>query len=131
MYFGETGRTLYVRGFEHLEGHRRRYKESILVEHEEDRHEGQVVGWTMEALEFPRGNLLRQAKEAHMISKNSHRGVLNRSGEWGQNLHPKLTLEDQSGNLRGRVWAQTHRVQPLGPPSSGEPNPSRKRTKSA
>ena len=81
----------------------------------------------MEALEFPRGNLLRQAKEAHMISRNNHRGVLNRRGEWGQNLPPKFTLEDQSGNLRGRVWAQTHIVQPLGPPSPSEPHSSKKR----
>ena len=41
VYFGETGRTLYDRGFEHLEGHRRKYKESILVEHKAEVPKGE------------------------------------------------------------------------------------------
>ena len=42
---------------------------------------------------YPRSALLRQATEAHQIGLNSSNNVLNRRGEWGQNIPPKLVLE--------------------------------------
>ena len=81
IYFGETGRTIFDRGAEHLDLHRKRNQESVLVEHEVKEHNGEVVEWNMDAVEYPRGNLQRQAKEAHMIQKNSHMNLLNRKGD--------------------------------------------------
>ena len=90
-------------------------------------HNGEVVEWNMDAVEYPRGNLQRQAKEAHIIQQNSHKNLLNRKGEWGQNLPPRMTLEDQGGPAGGRDGAQAPTVQPLGQDVPGEPQPSRKR----
>ena len=39
VYYGESARTLYDRGVEHLQAHQSRKKESILVEHEVEEHE--------------------------------------------------------------------------------------------
>ena len=36
---------------------------------------------------------MRQATEAHHIGLNAGNNVLNRKGEWGQNLPPKLVVE--------------------------------------
>ena len=59
VYFGETGRTLFDRGAEHRDAHRKRNPESILVEHEGEEHGDRVVPWSMVAVGFPRGNLMR------------------------------------------------------------------------
>ena len=62
----------------------------------------------MEILKFTGNPLVRQTTEAHLITKQSLKGIaLNRKGEWGQNLAPKLILDGQeppqrkSGKLRG------------------------------
>ena len=61
--------------------HGRRDEESVLVEHEGKDHGGSMVTWTMKAKGFPRGNLSRQALEAHLISTNSKKmNLLNRRG---------------------------------------------------
>ena len=50
----------------------------------------------MEILKFTGNPLVRQTTEAHLITKQSQKGIaLNRKGEWGQNLAPKLISEGQ------------------------------------
>ena len=83
VYYGESGRTLYDRGVEHLRAHQGRNPESVLVEHEVEEHEGRMVDWKMISRGFPRSNLMRQAREAHLITSNDHKNLLNRRGEWG------------------------------------------------
>ena len=83
-YIGETGRTIFDRGLEHLTAHRKRNPESTLVEHEVNAHQGEMVEWKMEPVQFIPRNLLRQATEDHFISNQSNNTlVLNRKGEWG------------------------------------------------
>ena len=98
VYFGETGRTLFDRGAEHLAAHRLRNKESILVAHEENCHEGSMLEWKMAAMGFPEGNLVRPAMEAQNISEAENCLVLNHKGEWGQNLPPQLEAQVPGGN---------------------------------
>ena len=51
----------------------------------------------MEVVEYVSKNLLRQATEAMLIGKHSKDyKVINRRGEWGQNLPPKLKPEEVS-----------------------------------
>ena len=110
IYFGESGRTLFDRGAEHLTAHRLRNPESVLVEHEENCHEGNQVEWKMSAMGFPKGNLLRQAMEAQNISQAENCQVLNRKGEWGQNLPPP--------NWRPKYQVKPADSRPLGPPDA-------------
>ena len=105
VYVGETARTIFDRGLEHMKTHRSRNAESPLVEHENSEHDGQPVEWTMSAICFPIGNMKRQATEGHLISQiGRNSNILNRKGERGQNLSPILEVDDQTekkGKKRG------------------------------
>ena len=61
-----------------------------MVEHSEEDHPGEPRRFKMEPICFPRSNLLRQATEAMEIEKDRSKNVINRRGEWGQNLPPKF-----------------------------------------
>ena len=101
-YIGETARAPFDRGQEHLDALRRQDRESPLVEHSQDCHPGVPARFQMEIVRTPRGNLERQVAEGIEIMKISEDPsvkVLNRRGEWGQNLPPRLTLEDDSTGL--------------------------------
>ena len=68
-----------------------------MVEHRNLEHQNSAVRFEMILREFPRTTLQRQAGEAHHIELNMSKAkVINRRGEWGQNLPPKLVLEDNS-----------------------------------
>ena len=41
-----------------------------------------------------KSNIMRQATEAVLIQHHAGSNLLNRRGEWGQNLPPKLVVED-------------------------------------
>ena len=100
QYIGESARTLFDRGQEHLKAHKTRNPESVLVEHELQHHQRQIVDWSMEAVSFTGSNLVRQAKECQLIQMSTAR-LLNRRREWGQNLPPKLTTDgEQTANQR-------------------------------
>ena len=93
QYVGESARTAFDRGFEHLEALRKGNQESPLVEHNEEAHKGEPSMFKMEVVAYPRSNLQRQALEASMIqSKSAGAKLLNRRGEWGQNLPPPTDL---------------------------------------
>ena len=47
----------------------------------------------MNIVAYPKTALQRQATEAHHITLNENNNLLNRRGEWGQNLPPKLVVE--------------------------------------
>ena len=60
-YVGESARTLYDRGFEHVKAIQRRDIESPMVEHWEAEHQEVTPNFKIEAIEYPRTTLLRQA----------------------------------------------------------------------
>ena len=107
-YIGESSRTPFDRGGEWLDSINRRVPDSPLEEHASNQHPEQPRRFKMEILKFTGNPLVRQTTEAHLITKQSLKGIaLNRKGEWGQNLAPKLILDGQeppqrkSGKLRG------------------------------
>ena len=104
-YVGESARTPYDRGLEHLAAMRRWSQDSPLVEHYANEHQGEEADFTMKILQTPTTNLLRQTGEFHQMQKYSELGVLlNRRGEWGQNLPPRLVVDESEirGAKRGR-----------------------------
>ena len=80
---------------EHQKAYALKSEESVMHEHEKSDHQGQRVEWSMKSQGFPKGNLKRQALEAHKIFLNEGNNLLNRRGEWGQNLPPRLEVDDQ------------------------------------
>ena len=94
-YFGESARTLFDRGQEHLKALKKKSPESPLWEHHSEAHQGQEPRFTMEAVSFTNSALIRQSMEARLIVDNGHMNLMNRKGEWGQNLPPKLLMEDE------------------------------------
>merc|ERR1711954_390134 len=70
------------------------------------------VRFEMRVVAFTKFNLQRQALEAHHINMNAGNNVLNRRGEWGQNLPPKLVVEgeeEKTGSKRNREQGRTSR----------------------
>ena len=96
VYTGETSRTGFDRGAEWLDGLRRKDPSNPLVEHINDHHP-QSIDYKMEAKVFTTSPLLRQTSEAFHIAKQSQEGIaLNRKGEWGQNLAPRILVEGRT-----------------------------------
>ena len=99
-YFGESSRTGYDRGLEHQRALANRDEESPLVEHMMNAHPGiQELDngqFEMKVKSVHPGPLQRQCEEAHMIQTFSGDTILNRKGEWGQNLPPRLSIEDET-----------------------------------
>ena len=56
----------------------------------------------MKVIAVPKSTMLHQCLEGHEISKLSEGTCINRRGEWGKNLPPKLTVDDpdEKYNLR-------------------------------
>ena len=67
VYIGESARTPFDRGYEHLKLMEREDKESPAVEHTQEEHPGQETSFSMEVSNFPRTTLQRQAMEGHFI----------------------------------------------------------------
>ena len=86
-YHGETSRTLYCRGTEHLKGLNTKSKDSVLWAHCATEHNGTMVQFTMEATGYFQEPLTRQINEAVRIYHSSR--IMNRKGEWKKTAVPR------------------------------------------
>ena len=88
-YHGETSRTMFCRGEEHLKALNSRAKESVLWAHCESHHDGEIIPFTMKATGSFKDPLTRQINEAVRIyhAKNP----MNRKGEWRKTAVPRAT----------------------------------------
>ena len=102
VYIGESARTPYDRGVEHLRLIQKNDTESPAVEHTTEAHPGQETSFTMEVITFPKTTLQRQVLEGHHIALNEKQNLINRRGEWGQNLPPKMIIEGQEQTIGKR-----------------------------
>ena len=94
IYIGESAHCGFDRGQEHIKAMESEDQESPLVEHRDTEHPGREIRFKMIVKEFPRTTMMRQCLEAHHIETLGKTcAILNRRGEWGQNLPPKLVLE--------------------------------------
>ena len=93
-YHGESSKCGYDRGLEHLMALSNTNEDSPLVEHQLEQHPNVPHNFTMEIESFHSTPLSRQTQEASLIEEFSGDQILNRRGEWGQNLPPKLAIDD-------------------------------------
>ena len=93
-YVGETARTSYDRGEEHWNALETGDSSNPMVEHMEEYHPEHQHNFSMKVLSVQKSPLIRQSEEGLLI--NSFKGdvIMNRKGEWGNNLPPRLELEE-------------------------------------
>ena len=103
VYIGETGRTLFDRGLEHLRGIERDPEHPVRA-HWRDCHREEEGGpqYEMVPYKFEEKNLSRQALEGFLIANFKGDIILNGRGDWGQNLPPLLTIEGDQVEKRKR-----------------------------
>ena len=101
QYFGESARTPYDRGLEHLAALKAENIESPLWEHHTEDHNTEEPQFEMKVSGYKLKPLERQAEEAAKLDEFTGLKFLNRRGEWGQNLPPKLALEENLSKSQG------------------------------
>ena len=128
LYFGESARTCFDRGLEHQSAIDKLDKESPLVEHHVEDHPDHAPWFSMKLKSVHNQPLHRQCEEAHLIEGFSGFKIMNRKGEWGQNLPPKLSIEGTDHQVkRGR--ANDHRGGTPSELTTSEPPERKKRRK--
>ena len=95
-YWGETGRTGYDRGLEHLKALENMHKDNTLEPHWREHHGGgEDPSFTMKIIKQHARPLSRQIHEGIQIANFKGQILINRKCEWGCNLPPTLVIEDQ------------------------------------
>ena len=93
-YLGESSRSGYERGFEHLANLATLKSNSHMLRHMIEKHSGKdfsQIKWGMFILEHTRSAFERQIKEAVIIQQKSKgHEILNSRIEWGINSLPRL-----------------------------------------
>ena len=96
-YKGETSRTSYVRGGEHLDDFEKKREKSVLWKHCRDKHNGQVEGrkFRMDVLGvYKEDAMLRQIAEAVRIQESPTGTLMNDKTEWNYIRLPNLVQEE-------------------------------------
>ena len=106
-YIGESSRSAFERGHEHLEKLANLNSNSHMLRHMLDKHEGvdfKDVQWGMFIVEYKRSAFERQIQEAVTIEKESKKcEILNSKAEWNQYALPRLVtrMGDRETEVRG------------------------------
>lgn len=87
IYHGETSRTMFLRGGEHLEGLNSKASDSVLWAHCVTCHGGEVVPFRMKATGYFMEPLTRQVDEAVRIHCCTN--LMNRKSEWRKAAVPR------------------------------------------
>ena len=92
-YTGETSRTGYLRGREHLDGLDKKKEDNPLWKHCAVVHNGEKVSFKMKIVRSHKTPLTRQIHEAVEINYSSAANVMNSKGEWNGAKIPRVVIE--------------------------------------
>ena len=109
QYWGESARTGHDRGLEHLNDLRSRRETNALVKHWMEHHEeegGPEPSFTMKIMKTFVSPLQRQSYEGFKIGSFKGHILMNKKGEWGNNLPPNLVMEEEVKSGSGRYRRQ-------------------------
>ena len=87
VYEGETGRSVWIRGAEHLDEFRKQREKSVLMKHKLTHHQNENVQFEMEITQKFKEALTRQANEAVRIYSRPSHEILNSKSKFN---HPPL-----------------------------------------
>jgi hypothetical protein len=96
LYIGETCRSAYERGVEHMDDIRQLKPTSHLLKHLVDQHENEdfdFINIRMEIINFSRTAYERQIMEAVQIQHHRHHNLLNSRAEFNRSAIPRLGLK--------------------------------------
>ena len=93
-YYGESARNGFDRGLEHLSPLKNESSTSNIVVHWKEYHQQKEWAYTMRVVADHKTPLPRQVHEGQLIGDFKGQRIINRKGEWGENLPPKLIVED-------------------------------------
>ena len=92
-YTGESSRTPFLRGREHLDGLRKRNEKNALWKHCEMFHGGEEVKFAMKVLRSHKTPLTRQIHESVEIDNSQAKIIMNSKGEWNGSRIPRVVIE--------------------------------------
>ena len=97
VYIGESSRSAFERGLEHISDYEKKMPDSHIHKHQELEHP-EVIEPKYEFRIFQtfQSALVRQVTEAVMISRRGEDGVLNSKGVYNRCKLPRLTVEDHN-----------------------------------
>ena len=123
-YIGESARTAFDRGLQHLRAMEGGVDGHPLVDHYRVDHPDhpQVEG-EMKVLRCEERNVYRQATEGYYISNFQGYKILNSRGDWGQNLPPILETEVSLDKKRKERGGGADPPPPPSPPEGGQDPP--------
>ena len=93
-YYGETSKTPYLRGLEHIENRKDEKEDSVLLKHDVTYHEGNPAIYYMEMDKRFTKPLQRQIREIVMIDMSKDDVLMNSKGEWNSSRIPRVVVED-------------------------------------
>ena len=92
-YIGETSRTAYTRGKEHLRSLKRKEEGSVMWRHTGEEHGSDVPDFTMNVTGvFSDDAMLRQVTEAVLISRTQSTKLINNKNEWNHVSIPRAVI---------------------------------------
>ena len=128
-YYGESARTPFLRGREHLRGQAKGLEENPMAKHDSVHHPDLRGSYSMKVLRRHKAPLGHQVQEAVEIEHSKAQVLLNRKGEFNGARVPRVTIEVGgkilTGNYRGhepRPPPMTLRLTPMRSPSGSRPS---------
>ena len=92
-YIGETSRSAFTRGKEHLRALEQREQSSVMWRHSCEKHDGNVQGFTMNVTGmFQSDSMLRQISESIQINKVQQDQLINTKSEWSYFRIPRAVV---------------------------------------
>ena len=85
---------IHDRGCDHYKALENRDPKNPIAKHWLEEHQGTEWEFKMTVKEVHDSPLMRQSTEGYQIANFKGDLLLNQKGEWGQNLPPKLVIED-------------------------------------
>ena len=107
-YIGESSRSAYERGFEHLEKLTSLNSKSQMLRHVVDKHENEnveKVQWGMRIIKYMKSAFERQIEEAVTIERKAKEGeILNSKCEYNQTTLPRLITRIGDREAEIKEW---------------------------
>ena len=94
VYEGETSYSAYTRGLEHLQKLEKKHPKSMLYNHCQTQHRGDIVKFRMDITgTFHKDSTLRQITEGIQIERREPSRLMNTRSEWNSSLIPQCTVQ--------------------------------------
>ena len=91
-YIGETHRTIKIRANEHLQQFKNKDKDSVMMRHLTEKHDGQPTSWKVNLTGQYADTLTRQLSEAIKIKRADPENMINNRMEFNHNLLSTISI---------------------------------------